>query len=169
MPAQCLMEDAKAFGLPFLTLVISGATFVVVSVFSWWQVRIAREKLRHDLFDRRFAIYMAFHELLVAIIDPEKDDVEPELRKANFARAPSMFLLDAALGAYLEGLHKEAFRLNAMKGLVRGPNLCPPAERAQKASQLAADKLKLADRVAELVQNFERFLKLRDFWRHTNA
>jgi len=92
MTAQCSLEWAKALGVPFLAVVVSGA----VAVFSWWQVRIAREKLRHDLYDRRFAIYMAFHELLVAV--SEKKDWEPELRKAIAAWAHSPFLLDTQLG-----------------------------------------------------------------------
>jgi hypothetical protein len=93
MTAQCFIEWAKSLGVPLLAVVVSGASVLTVSVFSWWQVRIVREKLRHNLYDRRFAIYMAFHELIVAI--REKDEAELELRKANAARAHSPFLLDA--------------------------------------------------------------------------
>jgi hypothetical protein len=155
------MKWAKALGLPLLAVAVSVASFWSGYLFSRWQVRIAREKLRHDLYDRRFAIYMAFHELLVAI--SEKDDVELELRKANAARAHSPFLLDAQVGVYLQGLHKEAFRINETNKLVRGPDLWPPVERAQKRSQLVSDKLHFANSVEELVQKFERFLKLTDF------
>lgn len=169
MTAQCLMEWAKALGLPLLAVAVSGASVLAVSVFSWWQVRIAREKLRHDLHDRRFAIYMAFHELLVAII--EKDDVETELRKANAARAHSPFLLKA-LGVYLEGLLKEAFRINATVKLLRDPNWTQcqtPAQIDQQASQLSSDKLNFADRMAKLVEKFEHFLTLRDFSKPTRT
>lgn len=142
-----------------LAVVVSGASVLIVSVFSWWQVRIAREKLRHDLYDRRFAIYMAFHELLVAIL--EKTDVDPELRKANAARTHSPFLLNAKVADYLEKLHAEAFRINATNKLVFEPSLLPP-ERIQMAAQLGTDKLAFADRITELVKEFEPFLKLRD-------
>ena len=80
-------------------------------------MRIAKDKLRYDLYDRRFAVYVAYHDLLVAI--SEKDDAEAELRKANAARAHSPFLLNAPLGTYLEELHKEAFRINATVKIVR--------------------------------------------------
>jgi len=160
MTAWCLMEWAKALGLPLLAVAVSVASVLSVSVFYRWQVRIAREKLRYDLYDRRFAIYMAFHELLVAI--PEKDDVDPELRKANAVRAHSPFLLDAKLGGYLEGLHTEAFRINATNKLVREPSP-PTVERVQMVSQLSSDKLNFSNRVTELVREFERFLKLTDF------
>jgi hypothetical protein len=160
MTAWGLLGWAKAFGLPLLAVAVSCASVLAVSVFSWWQVRIAREKLRHDLYDRRFGIYMAFHELFVAIC--EKDDVDPELRKANAARAHGPFLLDAKLATYLEGLHREAFRINATNKLIRDPTLVP-LELIRQASQLGSDKLNFANRVAELVREFERFLKLRDF------
>jgi hypothetical protein len=143
-----------------LAVVVSVASVSVVAVFSWWQVRIAREKLRHDLYDRRFAIYMAFYELLIAIL--EKTDVDAELRKANAARAHSPFLLNAKVGDYLEKLHTEAFRINATNKLVFEPSLLPP-DRIQMAAQLGTDKLAFADRITELVKEFEPFLKLRDF------
>ena len=65
------------------------------------------KNLRHDLYDRRFAVYMAFHELLVAVV--EKDNVDAELRKAIAAWAHSPFLLDAKLGDYLVGCIKRLF------------------------------------------------------------
>ena len=63
MTAQCLMEWAKASGVPLRAVEVSGVErfgrfcFLV-------EMRIAREKLRDDLDDRRFAIYMASDELL---------------------------------------------------------------------------------------------------------
>jgi hypothetical protein len=160
MTAHCLVEWTKALGLPLLAVVVSGVSVFAVSVFSWWQARIAREKLRHDLYDRRFAIYIAFHELMVAMTD--KADVEAELRKANAARAHSPFLLDAKLGAYLKELHNEAFRLSVTPKLIR--DLSPtPAERVPMDAKFGSDKLAFGNRVEELVGKFERFLKLKDF------
>ena len=161
MTVPSFIEWAKALGVPLLAVVVSGASVWVVCVFSRWQVRIAREKLRHDLYDRRFAIYVTFHELLIAI--SEKDNAEPELRKANAARAHSPFLLDARLGVYLEELHKEAFRINATNKDVRDPNLGTPIECAQKSSALGSDKLKFANRTTELTRQFENFLVLEDY------
>jgi|SRR5579872_6007756 len=161
MTPECFLEWMKALGVPLLAVVVSAT----VAVFSWWQVRIAREKLRHDLYDRRFAIYMAFHELLVAFVDkPYEYDFDPELRKANAARAHSPFLLDMRLGNYLKGLHDEAFKLNADRALVSDPSMwASPIEQAQKGAQLATDKLTFTERVTELVHEFEYFLKLKDF------
>ena len=153
-----LLESAKAFGLSALALVASISAVFVSILIARWQLSISRAKLQHDLYDRRFAIYMAFHELLVAIV--EKDDVEAELRKANAIRAHSPFLLDAQLGAYLERLLNEAFRINAHAKLVKDQSFGSPPERAQQASQLGQDKLVLVNRIDELAREFERFLWL---------
>jgi len=67
---------------------------------------------------------------------------------------------------YLKALHTEAFSLNATNKLVRDPSVWTPAERVQKASQLGTDKLTFANKVTELVQEFEHFLKLKDFSKH---
>ncbi len=86
------LDWVKALGLPALALAIAFASWWSSRSSNRWQVRIAREKLKHDLYDRRFAVYMAFHELMVAVA--EKSDVDAELRKANAARAHSPFLVD---------------------------------------------------------------------------
>lgn len=159
----------KDFAGPIATIFAAIAAVGVTAYFAWhqkkiakWQVDIAGEKLRHDLYDRRFAIYMAFHELLVAVA--EKGDVEVELRKANAARAHSPFLLDAPLGAYLEELHKEAFRVNQTNKLVKDPHAWSSrAEQTSQADKLGHDKLSLSNGVEKLAKEFERFLRLKDF------
>lgn len=102
---------------------------------------------------RRFAIYIAFHELLLAFVE-KGDDVEPELRKAGVAKAQGPFLLDTSVTEYLDGLHKEAFRINAENKLVRDPSMWSPEERVKRAAQLGQDRLAFAGRIPELVSKF---------------
>jgi hypothetical protein len=105
---------------------------------------------------------MAFHNLLVAVV--EKKDVEAELREANAARAHSPFLLDEQLGAYLVKLHKEGFRINATSKLCSDPScFASPAERAAEAAKLGTDKLQFCNGIDDLVKEFSRFLRLKDF------
>lgn len=142
------VEWAKALGIPVLAVAVSFATYRS----GRWQVRIAREKLRHDLYERRYAIYLAFHDLLVAIA--EKDDVEEELKHANAELAQSPFVLDRKLGSYLGKLYKEAFRIQMESKLVYEQNLWS-RERTARASQLSSDKLHFAGHVRELIDEFE--------------
>jgi hypothetical protein len=147
-----LLEWTKALGLPALAVAVAFASCLSGYLLGRWQVEIAREKIRHDLYDRRFAIYMAFHELLTAFT--ERPDVEPELRKANAARAHSPFPLDSGLTEYLGGLHTEAFRMNAESKLVQDPSMWSPQERVKRSAQLSQDKLTFANGIPELVSKF---------------
>jgi hypothetical protein len=155
------LEWVKALGLPALALAIAFASWWSSRSSNRWQVKIAREKLKHDLYDRRFAVYMAFHELMVAVA--EKSDVDAELRKANAARAHSPFLLDPDVTQYLEYRHAEAFRINAtQKYLLTDPGVGSRAEQIEMASRQGSDKLAFANRIPELVEKFG-CLRLTDF------
>ena len=116
-----------------------------------------------SVYERRLAIYRAFRELLVAVV--EKTDVEAELRKASAAQAESQFVLDMQLSGYLEELYKEGFRINENGKLLRNRPFraaVDSMELGKRTAQLSDDKLALLNRVPELGQHFERFLKLTD-------
>jgi hypothetical protein len=113
MPLQSteLLAWVSALGLP--TVVVGLLAFYI----NRWQLKITRENLRRDQYDRRFAVYTAFHELLLAIT--EEPDPMPAFRKANAMRAQAPFLLNAALGVYLKSLLDEGFRIIQQAKLVR--------------------------------------------------
>ena len=154
-------------------LFVSLAVLWVTCWFSRWQVRLARQKLRHDLYDRRFAIYTAFQELLLALLDKSDDEIRAAFRKCYVARSEAPFLLaDQQIQAYLEDLYKQVkegvigniMLLQSNGGTMNDPQI--RREAAEKASRLGAAKLTLADRhLGELSQRFARFLKLTDFWK----
>jgi hypothetical protein len=148
MFALSWIEWAQALGIPSLAVAVSFATYRS----GHWQVRIAREKLRHDLYERRYAIYRAFHELLIAI--GEKDDVESELKLANIARGQSPFLLERRLRLYLERLYEEAARIHTESKQVYEQNLWS-RERSARATRLVSDRTQLAGRVKELIHEFD--------------
>jgi hypothetical protein len=156
-------------------LFVSLAVFWVTCWFSRWQVRLAQQKLRHDLYDRRFAIYMAFQELLLAFVDAGEsdDEIRAAYRKAYVARSEAPFLLaDPQIEAYLEDLCKQVkervigpimFIQSSEGAMANDPQM--RREVAERASRLGTAKLDLADRhLGELSQQFARFLELTDFW-----
>jgi hypothetical protein len=154
------VDWAKVFSGPVATVVAAIIVTVVTIFFQWRQWIVGKEKLRHDLYDRRFAIYMAFHNLLVAIV--EKQDIAAELREANAAQAQSPFLLDKQLGSFLEELGEEAFRINTNTKLYSDQSFAP-TERAAQLADLATDRLRLCNRIDEMAKHFTRFLRLKDF------
>jgi hypothetical protein len=153
---------------------IALAVLIVTANFYYWQVRLAKQKLRHDLYDRRFAIYRAFRELLIALPDKSSDTIKRRFRRAGVARFEARFLLDdPQIEDYLEDLYKQVnenvirhiYFLEHMDGVTMNDQEIIQ-DVGSRHSQLVAAKYNLADRhLAELSQQFERFLKLTDFWK----
>jgi hypothetical protein len=165
----------KMFGL----LIDSGPFFVSVAVFlvglwfSWWQVRIARERLRHDLYDRRFKVYEAVKELLIALVDKGDTEVRRAFQNACIAALEAPFLFnDSRLEKYLKDLLDELRRrvmsnIMFLESSARAKINDPQGheEVARRSSELASAKAELATRYLESVpREFARFLKLTDFW-----
>lgn len=76
-----------------------------------WQMRVAREKLRTDLYDRRYAIFEAFRELLNQTIVPtDAQSALEAIRRASVALSAAPFLLDVELVDYLRPLYGSAFK-----------------------------------------------------------
>jgi hypothetical protein len=172
MAATCILEWLKVLGPLLLAIVVAIATWQ----FQKWQVRLAKQKLRHDLYDRRFAIYLAFQELLLALPERGDDEIKAAFRKAVIARLEARFLLaDPKIQAYLEALCKQVsddvigniMFLDAVKrhgALMNDPQTC--RDFAERASRLSMAKISLPDRhLGELSEQFAEFLKLTDFWK----
>lgn len=152
-------EWARALGLPALALAVSWMTWRTAR----WQVDIAKEKLRHDLYDRRFAIYMAYHELLVAIL--EKTEHAKELTKATAAKAQCRFLLkNREIEVYLNELDREAFSISKkIEVLNQSPTPLPPQEQIKQWNEIGPARKRLFDRIHQLAEMFEEDLRLQDF------
>jgi hypothetical protein len=158
-----MYEFFKDFAGPIATIIAAVAAVSVTAYFACYQKRIAREQLRQNLYDRSFAIYMAFHELLVAVTS--SFSVNVELHKANAARAQSPFLLTPSIKVYLQELHNEAFKVNAQGRLLQDHNYRAGISKpdfAAQASKLSSDKLALANRIEELAERFKPLIELKN-------
>lgn len=155
-------------------LFVSLAVLLVTWWFSRWQIRLAQQKLRHDLYDRRFAIYMAFQELLLAFVDKSDSEIRAAFRKAYVAHSEAPFLLaEPHIQAYLEDLYKQVkdrvigdimFIQSSEGAMTNDPQM--RREVAERALRLGTAKLDLAERhLGELSRQFSRFLNLTDFWK----
>jgi hypothetical protein len=164
------LEWLKVLGPLLLAIVVAVATWQ----FQKWQVRLAKQKLRHDLYDRRLAIYVAFQELLIALPEKSDDEIKGALRKASIARFEAQFLLDdPKLHAYLESLCKEVSD-NVLANItyldvMKTQATSDPQVRqdyAERANRLGMAKLEVPGRhLVELSEQFSKHLKLTDFWR----
>jgi hypothetical protein len=82
---------------PQFLLAVIGACGVWIA---FQQMAIARQKLNHDLFDRRYAVYLAVRDFIAAVRNRETALHETVL-SFHFAILPAPFLFDAEMNAYL--------------------------------------------------------------------
>jgi len=104
------VQYAQALGAPLLAVAIAG----VGAWLAWQQVRIARVRLQHDLYDRRFAVFQAARKFLAEVMThgyPSDD----QIRLYVVGTADAGFLLNADVATYLEEIRKRGSRLGAIK------------------------------------------------------
>jgi hypothetical protein len=171
MDAICIFEWLRALG----PIVVALALFFVTWSFYRWQIRLAKQKLRHDLYDRRFAIYAAFRELLIALIEKSNEEIMAAFRKASLTRIEAQFLFsDPRLDVILDDLCKQVSEdvisnimyINGMRPhlATSDPQTCK--EFAERVAHLGKAKLDIFGRYfEELPKHFADFLKLTDFSR----
>lgn len=176
MAAICILECLKAIG----PVTVAIAVFIATCWFYRWQIRLAKQKLRHDLYERRFAIYAAFRELLLAFIEKDNDEkgngeIMAAFQKASMARFEARFVLDdPKIDATLDALCKQATAdvssnieyFDAMKpqGTMNDPQI--RRDFSERADRLGKARLDLVGRYfEELPKQFEKHLKLTDFWK----
>jgi hypothetical protein len=151
-------------------IVVSIAVLIVTLSFNSWQRRLAKQQLRHQLFERRMAIYVIFRELLLALPEKDDDEIKALFRKASIARfeVPFLFEDDPKLQAYLEKLCKRVGddvygNIVSIEALKRAGVMADP-QIIQKAAQLGAAKLEIpGDHLPQLPKEFAAFLTLTDF------
>jgi hypothetical protein len=161
VPTADILEWLKALGGPLVALAVLFWTWF----FNRWQIR-------HALYDRRHAIYVAFQDLLLALPEKGDNEIKAALRKASMARFEAPFLLgdDPKIKAYLDQLCKQVtddvianimFRDAVNDAAAMRNNPQAVADFTARVSRLGAAKLDIPDRhLRELPQQFARFLKL---------
>jgi hypothetical protein len=153
---------------------------VAVATFTIWiasrqaciareQADIAREKIAHDFYDRRYAIYLVF-ETMIRVLMGQKDlgkDREAVLA-ANIAAHQAPFILDREMSHYLLDLHALGWRIvNAQDSeVVANHKELPPQERLARVKQYEEDTKTLLNEAPVLANKFMPFLRLRDFRRN---
>jgi hypothetical protein len=108
------IQYAQALGAPLLAVVVAG----VGAWLAWLQVRIARVRLQHDLYDRRFAVFKAARTFLAEVLTHGYASDE-QLRSYVIGSADAVFLLNEDIATYLEEIHNRGSRLAAITEALR--------------------------------------------------
>jgi hypothetical protein len=156
-------------------VVVSIAVLWVTVSFNRWQQQLAKQKLRHDLYERRMAIYVAFRDLLVALPEKSDEEIKALHRKASIVRFEAPFLFEnPRLATYLEQLCKQvldevianAMFLEAVRNQtpMNEPQIVQDFTR--RAAQYSAAKVEIPERhFKELSEQFVTNMNLSDFWK----
>ncbi len=153
MPSQLplWLQYTQALAVPLLALVIAGfGTWIALQ-----QMQIARVKLRHDLYDRRFAVFEATRKLLTEVLVDAAVSYD-QVRAYVACTSASVFLLNEEISTYLEEIHKRANRLQNIKHSMNAI----PAQRTALADEEAQILSWLIAQLPELATKFKPFLML---------
>jgi hypothetical protein len=130
---------------------------VVGALLAWQQVKIARSKLRHDLFDRRFAVFEAARTLLRGIMrDGNASMTELGAYIVGVIDAP--FLLDESTSDYLMEIRRRTIKLQSLKSAYASD---APVDDRKQVVQKAYDEMNwLVAQLDVLPGKFKPFLTL---------
>jgi hypothetical protein len=125
---------------------------------AWQQVQIARVKLQHDLYDRRFAVFEAARKLLHEVIS-HGDVSDSSLNAYAIATADAIFLLDdPKVCEYLKEIKKRSTILHIIKFDMEP---LPAGDEKAALSKKAGEHLRwLNEQPDALVKHFKPFLML---------
>jgi hypothetical protein len=119
-------------------------------------MQLARVKLRHDLYDRRFAVFKATRDLLVAVFREGALDWKA-YQAFGLGTADAPFLLDKRTCDYLDEIRKRAAELAGFGQTLKqavGP------EKAQHQTAAHNALLWLVEQPNEVIERFKPFLVL---------
>jgi hypothetical protein len=149
------VQYAQAFAAPLLALVIAAVGTWIASR----QMQIARVKLRHDLYDRRFAVFQAARKLLAEALTTRGNVTDDQVRAYVVGTSDSVFLLDEEISTYLEEIRKAVTRLQTIRYTLE------PLPVGEERSALVKQEEQIFSRLmtalpAGLVTKFKPFLTL---------
>jgi hypothetical protein len=126
---------------------------------AWQQVQIARVKLQHDLYDRRYRVFEETLKYLLDVTAHEGNPPQEAVQAFMRATADAVFLFDLDLVAYLDDMRNRACKLSLTNVLV--PTLpLASTERAAAVTTASEHTLWLAQQLEGITAKFIPSLKL---------
>lgn len=143
----------------YLAALLTPTVAILGSFIAYRQWRLAQNKLKLDLFGRRFSVYEAARTLIASIITSGKAKDE-EVCKFLFATREAKWLLNASTSEYLEKqLYHKALDLQTLAAELEG---VPVGEvRTRNVHAQAEIKKWFMAQYDILDQQFSTFLQLR--------
>src|SRR6266481_1176476 len=147
------VQYTQALGAPLLALVIAAVGAWVACQ----QVKIARAKLQHDLYDKRFAVFQAARQLLAEVMT-HAGVTDDQIRSYVVGTADAVFLLNDDISKYLRELREQAIVLQTISETLAP--LPVGDERTGWANAKARTLTGLMEQLDVLVEKFKPFLTI---------
>lgn len=142
----------------YLSALLTPTLAVLGSLIAYRQWRLAQNKLKLDLFERRFSVYEAARNLLGSIITSGKAKDE-EIFKFMVATREAKWVLNAQVAEYLDKqLYHKAIDLQTLSSVLEGVPM--GEERTTNVHKQAEIKKWFLAQYDVLDEYFEPFLQL---------
>ena len=122
------------------------------------QAELAAIRLQHDLFDRRFAVYVATRELIRTVVQHSHAN-EHQIFDFRVKTSDARFLLDDEISTYLEEFANKAWDILMLESELNALN--DPADREANICQQRTLKDWIRNQHQALADKFVPYLKLR--------
>jgi hypothetical protein len=132
---------------------------IAAAVIAGQQMCIARSKLQHDLYDRRYAIFNATRDLLGALAGLDRPQLDT-LRAFEIGTGDARFILNDNVAEYLETIKKHANTLISTKIMLEDH---PPPLDHQRLPMLKSIEDHhgwLSKQMPTVISKFRPFLEL---------
>ena len=148
------VQYGQALGPPLLAAVIGG----VGAWIALQQMHLARVKLQHDTYDRKYAVFAAVHWLLTGISALKRAPNLVDMRDFINEIGAASFLFDEKLVAYLNEIES---RIHRAHGLNEMMNNFPEESKEALSKELAEHIFWLGEQSGVITEKFRPSLGLR--------
>lgn len=149
--------------LPVWVQVLQALAVPVIAAVGAWvalqQMYLARVKLQHDLFDRRYAVFQALRRFLDEAVS-EKVVSSETFRAFALGTADAAFLFDDQLGGYLKEMRDHAAQAQSIYITMASVPGMPPDQKAAASKAAGEHFLWVVNEIDGLAEKFRPFLRL---------
>lgn len=143
--------------LPYLPIFASAVPSCLMAWIAWQQKHVAAQKLKLDLFDRRYRVFDATRKMLEIIVI-NRQVKPPEILEFRIATSDSQFLFGNDVIRFVEDLAKMANDLGHIQVQIQEEPVGPERHQHFEAKTRALDYF--ADRLGALGKTFAPYLGL---------
>src|SRR5215813_1655276 len=150
------VQYAQALGAPAIAVVIGG--------FGAWiafqQMRLARIKVQHDTYDRKYAVFLAVLWVLLVVAALKRAPTLEDMRGFINEMAAAPFLFDDQLVKYLNEIEGHVSRANGLHDIITTNNLATDEQKASASRELEGHISWLSEQSNVVTEKFRPALAL---------